>query len=492
MDSLSRVICLVLMLLSGSCWATGTVPQIPAGSKTFYKASYYIGGSGASPGIGSTPAAACAAVVGPPSYGAQTFNYSAGGGEFGSCGTTYSDYPSWGTSYVPVVVDHTEAVPAYCPSSSQDKGGGVCACPGTNVPDSAGTSCVAPPSVCAATVGKHLAGELSVPVAGQVVPAAACVDTCAYAYGGGGSTTWTRLGGVWTWVGSGEAFVGTGATCNPAPGVPGSPDTPPDTPQPPLADPPPKGMCMGTVNGTRVAVPCDQNATGSGGPAAPPPPGASGANPGSGSLGDSAGPGSLSPLPKTPAPAGSKAGEKGSGTNCKGDKCDTTDCMIVIQTNGDYVKECSVKGQDKGTFCKENPGSPNCKDSQSSFGGSCSSPVCTGDAIQCAMARDQIARNCATLDAAPADSLAVVASGAGLRPATHPWNSATSISMGGGFDQTDLIGGGCPADLSVQVSHFQPVVLPFSRMCEPARILGNILVGLTALSCLGIVFIRGS
>jgi hypothetical protein len=46
--------------------------------------------------------------------------------------------------------------------------------------------------------------------------------------------------------------------------------------------------------------------------------------------------------------------------------------------------------------------------------------------------------------------------------------------------------------MSVPVSHFGSVTLPFSKLCGPADVLGNVLVAITALACIGIVFVRGS
>jgi hypothetical protein len=100
-------------------------------------------------------------------------------------------------------------------------------------------------------------------------------------------------------------------------------------------------------------------------------------------------------------------------------------------------------------------------------------------------------RNCQTLDPAPADDPAVVAATKGIHPSDHPWNTPDEHSLASGFDKSNLIGGACPADQVVQVSHFRPVTLPFSSLCGPAGMLGNVLVGITALCCLGIVFVRG-
>lgn len=53
----------------------------------------------------------------------------------------------------------------------------------------------------------------------------------------------------------------------------------------------------------------------------------------------------------------------------------------------------STKGQ--SVFCKDNPGSAQCKDGESAFSGSCAGGfICKGDAIQCAMAQEQHRARC--------------------------------------------------------------------------------------------------
>jgi hypothetical protein len=102
-----------------------------------------------------------------------------------------------------------------------------------------------------------------------------------------------------------------------------------------------------------------------------------------------------------------------------------------------------------------------------------------------------LARNCQTLDAAPSNAAAVVAAAAGIQPAGHPYVDKSSTAIGT-FDQTDLLGSSCPSDQSVSIGGGRSIVLPFSQLCSPAQALGNILVALTALSCIGIVFLRSS
>lgn len=118
--------------------------------------------------------------------------------------------------------------------------------------------------------------------------------------------------------------------------------------------------------------------------------------------------------------------------------------------------------------------------------------ACEGDAIQCAIATDQIKRNCQWFDDAATALLKETGDAAmngQLQPADHPYTTATSqsVSFGSQLDQLDRLGGGCPVDVSVTVMD-KAVSLPFSSMCGPLGMLGNLLVGLTALWCVAIVF----
>lgn len=426
-----------------------------------------------------------------------------------------------------------------CPigSSNAAAGGGLASCTcaaGLSPVGAAPQQCKVPPppSCVAKKVGEATLGPFS-NRASAWLAWTNCESSCVQVYSAPvlvyeGAAGWysannqSQTGASCTGSGGFSALPGSSADPSPpgdaasAPVAPPPPATAasgstPDNPKPtPNPNPCALGnglMCPATIGGAQVCVACNSAAS----------PIGNGTSAGAAGTTGTGGGGSPVAIPKD--------GSSLSGTDCKDGLCTTTTHVrdstgVVVGTNTDvqYVE----------TYCAKNPGDPVCKtgagnggkpigsgaspsgaasgvggkggvgaggtgeDSGNTFGGSCGSGfVCKGDAIQCAMAQDQIARNCATLDDAPATAAAVLAAGAGIHPPSHPWNSGSSVSIGGGFDQTDLIAGACPADQSIQVSHFQPVVLPFSKLCEPARILGNILVGLTALTCLGIVFVRG-
>jgi hypothetical protein len=396
-------------------------------------------------------------------------------------------YPTDGVGPVPT-----------CPADSTSVAG-QCVCSAGFIVNQAGTGCGAPPNHCSESIGQSMPGEVSAPVTGKgVVPSALCGEGCQYLPTGGaaaGAGVWGGKNGKWWYSGNGSDWKVSGVTCSSNPDQPAGPLNPPK----PLPDPPPKGMCPGSVNGVSVVVPCDETGTSSG--SGTPSPGTGGGGGGGGTGGGSGGTGT------TPGPGGSNTGAPittpspsgaapGSSTNttqtgCNQSTCTTTTTTTTNKPDGTTTTQTGSTTTDKGTYCKDNPGSPNCADKQSSFTGACAATACNGDAVQCAIAREQYRRNCELFDATEASARGLAAATAGDQPGDHPGAHKSSVALGT-FDQTNILAGGCPADMSVPVSHFGSVTLPFSKLCGPADVLGNVLVAITALACIGIVFVRGS
>lgn len=184
-------------------------------------------------------------------------------------------------------------------------------------------------------------------------------------------------------------------------------------------------------------------------------------------------------------------------TTCTGEKCTTTTTTTTTTTQTPAgggtptvttTTESKTDEEPKEDFCAAHPTSEQCK--KSTFGGQCGGGFrCDGDAVQCAMAKEQHARMCQLIDT-PSEwsTKGMTAMNDVAVPADHPGNSAnvTTVSVAGGFDQTPMISGSCPSDISIRGAS-----IPLSRVCTPAGWLGNFLVALTALVCLGIVF-RGT
>jgi hypothetical protein len=131
----------------------------------------------------------------------------------------------------------------------------------------------------------------------------------------------------------------------------------------------------------------------------------------------------------------------------------------------------------------------------STFGGSCSGAAasisCSGDAVQCAIAREQFKRNCEVFDQSnpiAVKALEAIADGT-AGDDDHPGRNVQAVQVGGGFDQTDIVSGACIQDKVVQIAG-RSVLIEFSKVCGPSEWLGNFLVGLTGLACLFIAFKR--
>jgi len=170
---------------------------------------------------------------------------------------------------------------------------------------------------------------------------------------------------------------------------------------------------------------------------------------------------------------------------CKGAKDNTGSTRNQNGRGGDG--DPGGGGEGSG-FCKENPDSPMCK--KSAFGGSCGAWTCDGDAIQCAIAKEQHQRACKLIDDHTSQEAQLYASSKGKDgnvTADLPGNS--SLSFGSEhYDSTALLGGGsCVSDLSVEV--FGKVVsLPLSNVCPYVQWLRIILLAIGALLWMVIVF----
>jgi hypothetical protein len=137
----------------------------------------------------------------------------------------------------------------------------------------------------------------------------------------------------------------------------------------------------------------------------------------------------------------------------------------------------------------------------SSFGGSCSASFsCDGDAVQCAIAKEQHERNCAFYD--PASQPGPMGDDAGRftnarsdgdSPAWSPTNVANvdsaTIDFASGLSTQKHFGSSCVADQVVVLLHLgRAVVIPWSSWCSQMQLIGKLVLAVSALLCVGIVF----
>jgi hypothetical protein len=262
---------------------------------------------------------------------------------------------------------------------------------------------------------------------------------------------------------------GSGATPTaPAPGASAP------APNEPVPEPCPARQCRGTVNGNSVCMPCSQTSTPN--------------------------------TTTTQNGSGTTTGTSTTSTTCTGGSCTTT---TQTRDGSGTLTGTTTTTTTYGQHCAANPGAPQCNggsstgtggdgdgeggEGSSSFGGSCSAGFsCEGDAVQCAIARDQHIRACqfydTTTDLSTIGANAV--SAAASQPAGHPGASPETVdlSLSDRINQTPLFGGTtCPSDVSATIMG-QSITVPFSDMCGYLNLMGTAGVLAALLAAAMIVF----
>lgn len=376
-----------------------------------------------------------------------------------------------------------------CPAASvpdPSAGPDFCTCQGATIPSPDATSCqsttdknpdgslkAAWPNGC--KVGADSAWNGDVPVAAATVEqsmAPACVGGCvAQPFGSHQSAPGVFIVG---------AYFAVGGTCNSSSSTAGPPPVVDASPSNPQACQPAGGVptCPGQVNGQQVCVPCGA-ATGTTG---------------------------VTTSTHT-NPDGSKTTTTTSTTTV--DNGDGSVTTTTITTNGDGTATVTTStqpkvpagsttggsgsGQQQGdSFCTQNPQSPICK--VSSFGGSCGAAfTCDGDAIQCAIAKEQHERSCSFFEPTGRDEgdKFTQAKSDGDMPSWSPANPAnqasTSFDLSQKLDQSNPLGNACLQDESMTLVGV-PVTLPWSQFCSSMQLAGRLIVAASLLIAGFIVF----
>ncbi|MGW8423344.1 hypothetical protein [Comamonas sp. HJ-2] len=180
-------------------------------------------------------------------------------------------------------------------------------------------------------------------------------------------------------------------------------------------------------------------------------------------------------------------------TTCKGNVCTTEKTTTTTTNNNTSSSSTTTKTESREDYCKANANAKQCKgdeEQEGKFGGSCSAGfTCEGDALQCAIAKDQHKRNCQMFDDKTTESRlydSEVAKGSN-RDVTKDLPGNTEVDVAGKLSSEDVLGGGrCIADLSVQVWR-SSVTLPFSNICPSLGYLGWVLVAVCSLAAFRIV-----
>lgn len=192
------------------------------------------------------------------------------------------------------------------------------------------------------------------------------------------------------------------------------------------------------------------------------------------------------------APPGSQSGTSSSSTTCANGSCNTT--VTNYGPGGGGGGPGPVVGETTTTeseesYCTRNPTSPICDEQdEGSWGGSCEGGFsCDGDAVQCAMARDQHARNCRDLtpNAYTAIGETVLGSAANTTVGGGLIGIASSdINVGTGIigSAVNPFGAACPADVPLVLGE-TTVVIPLASTCSALQTMGGLLIAITALWC---------
>lgn len=190
-----------------------------------------------------------------------------------------------------------------------------------------------------------------------------------------------------------------------------------------------------------------------------------------------------------------------SDTKCEKGVCTTTTSTTTTVTNNSTGTSTTNTGtgtttENQSDYCKKTPSAKLCGgsggsgdgegDSGSSFTGSCKSGFqCEGDAIQCAIAKEQHQRNCKLFDEKTSDpAYQAAVDGTDEQSADKLKSEAQQVSVGS-FDSTGFgWGSSCPADPSIPLNFggiSAEFSIPFSRICGPLGILSMAGVGITLL-----------
>ena len=131
-------------------------------------------------------------------------------------------------------------------------------------------------------------------------------------------------------------------------------------------------------------------------------------------------------------------------------------------------------------FCKKNPSLDICK--TGAFGGTCKTNFkCDGDAVQCAMAREQHIRNCQLFETQTDESLLYDSVKNLKGDQTGKLEGNETVNIGSLINTSDALGGGsCITDLNITVWG-SAISLPISQICPYLAMLGNVLVAVSML-----------
>lgn len=194
--------------------------------------------------------------------------------------------------------------------------------------------------------------------------------------------------------------------------------------------------------------------------------------------------------------------EKQTKVKCENGVCEITTTTITKDTSSNTVvsNSSATTTVEQGRFCAQNPTAAACKnengeEGKGSFSGSCQAGfTCDGDAVMCAIAKEQHTRACQLFKEDTAEGQLYAAEKGKEGAQRGEGIDLGTIDLGGGSGsliKTDsLIGeGSCVQDLQFQFMG-EPVTIPLSSLCPYLAMLGNILVAVGMVMAIRIVGVR--
>lgn len=173
-------------------------------------------------------------------------------------------------------------------------------------------------------------------------------------------------------------------------------------------------------------------------------------------------------------------------TTCSNGYCSTVNDKAVSAGGTFSTDSTSTKGT-QTEYCKDHPTDPQCA-ATAGFSGSCSAGfTCTGDAVQCSIAKATYQQKCALVDDKTGAEPQAYAAAAAASSATGISSTTLAISSSS-FDSSNALGvaGQCITDKSVTVWG-KTMSLPFSQVCPSLSQIGSLLLGVSYLVALMIV-----
>lgn len=203
---------------------------------------------------------------------------------------------------------------------------------------------------------------------------------------------------------------------------------------------------------------------------------------------------------------GTETKDNGDGTKtdtktdvkCENGKCEVTKTSSTtnITNNTTVGTSSSTSTVDKAAYCNENKTAGVCKDENGdnpdgtgSFTGNCNSGFqCKGDAVQCAIAKEQHRRMCQIFDDKSAETTLFNQSKG--KEGIQRGDEGSPIDLAGRISTDSLIGAGsCMSDFQIQFMD-RPVNVKLSNLCPYLEMLGNILVAVGMVMAIRIVGVR--